>query len=659
MAYATKYKADYLCDDGSHTEIFIQKLNWTGGTSEIILSADPLTIRRGNTGQDKFEPIVGSSATLSIVSESSRQYIEFFTNSDKDYRVLVYKGGSIYWVGFIQTDIYVEPYQKAPFVIQVTANDGLANLKDEEIDSTLDVLNSENNGRSTPLSVILYRCLKDMDIFVLEPYQSDGEIYLYHAINLDAEDHKTTLDQLHYLFYWHVNDEGRSKYDVLSDLMELFNARIFQANGALWIMPIYAISDTTDVYFISSSSNDFTNNITPVSTNLIVRDFFYTDSNQTLEILPAIKEASTSYNPNIIPLVDSTMKAEDWSNSTTLMEWTKSGVFETIRQSSIVSEKGVETYLKTEQNQTGFIYDRTKSGHGQGISFDISFDFFIKTPEGFDYDLATDNARIYYSIEILDFRLVQSYFDVVLGRTIEIGGWVWLLDPLVNTIVENYYQVQSATELNRWITVNLKTRVLDMTTVYALNSLTYADRQSVDVDFRLKGLVTDSGSASFEEVYFKKFKVELLDVQSGYPLDEYTQTTVNSGNYSIKKSFVSPFISRKNSIVTATFKEAFYNNASQLQIINTSDEYVDAALFRSSSGSYDQNINELHYLIRYSTEKAPQYRIIGDIRGNFGLNNILVDEFMDSKEFLVNSMEENDQMSIKNTELVERLPYTT
>ncbi|MBU1235121.1 MAG: hypothetical protein KKC77_19710, partial [Proteobacteria bacterium] len=74
----------------------------TFGLSPVVISQFP--------PDDPFEGgIVGSEARIHLISKTSLQFSEFFTCKERDYRVMVYFGGTNVWNGYITSEMYSEP----------------------------------------------------------------------------------------------------------------------------------------------------------------------------------------------------------------------------------------------------------------------------------------------------------------------------------------------------------------------------------------------------------------------------------------------------------------------------------------------------------------------------------------------------------------------
>lgn len=86
----------------SETEFEIGELEFPADT--------PLTIEWGEQGKE--EVLLGSSATLKIISPGDRSYLDLYTVGYGKIRMDVYRDNQIYWRGCIDPEFYEEPYER-------------------------------------------------------------------------------------------------------------------------------------------------------------------------------------------------------------------------------------------------------------------------------------------------------------------------------------------------------------------------------------------------------------------------------------------------------------------------------------------------------------------------------------------------------------------
>jgi hypothetical protein len=125
-------------DDFMQTEgAFVHKTDileraYTGEVTEICSGATPGRIKYAGDPNDPNLALIPSYMDIELLTETPGQYQFIFEGDDRKYKVIHYVNDEIYWTGFIQPALYNEPYIFQPFVVTVTATDGLGQLKDED-----------------------------------------------------------------------------------------------------------------------------------------------------------------------------------------------------------------------------------------------------------------------------------------------------------------------------------------------------------------------------------------------------------------------------------------------------------------------------------------------------------------------------------------------
>ena len=135
MAFGTKYRVDFIDDRTStYWRCDIQEDSYAGAVTELDASGDPLTIEWLADGEDKFTVMKGSIATISCYQTIDFQLAEIFNSDPLTYKVIIYRHTSFtsmpkYWIGYVDPSLWSEPYEKTPYVVNITAADGVGILK--------------------------------------------------------------------------------------------------------------------------------------------------------------------------------------------------------------------------------------------------------------------------------------------------------------------------------------------------------------------------------------------------------------------------------------------------------------------------------------------------------------------------------------------------
>ena len=89
-------------------DVEIYQKDYAGAVSMVAFCEDPLEIEWQEV--DKLEPVASSAATLCLFAERDRQFVDLYTVEAGSIRMDVYRDGSLYWSGTLDTELYEEPF---------------------------------------------------------------------------------------------------------------------------------------------------------------------------------------------------------------------------------------------------------------------------------------------------------------------------------------------------------------------------------------------------------------------------------------------------------------------------------------------------------------------------------------------------------------------
>jgi len=217
MAYNTKYRVTFKDFYGTTIQADIQQDGWSvGNVTDVTPTDNPLVIEWPGERDDIFNPVRGAVATLSFYATSTGQFDEFFDANTKEYMLVVTKGGSTYWRGWLTLGDYQESLQYPPYMVSVKAYD-LGYLQDKKWDT-------QYHTDDTILDVI-YRIIgyTGLDIGVIE------RVNIYEdSIASTASDSMLDLINIHECAFIDDSWQSISCYEALGRLLEPFNAFVMQ-----------------------------------------------------------------------------------------------------------------------------------------------------------------------------------------------------------------------------------------------------------------------------------------------------------------------------------------------------------------------------------------------------------------------------------------------
>ncbi len=210
VSYGNIYEFAFDSQNGADFLIVISKKYYSGEVMRRPLGRAPV-LKRENNGH-----IYGTSLEIYAECTVEGEYAQFYTSDAFEFRVQLYKNGSLLWMGYVSPELYSEPDVAPPYDVQIIATDSLGELKNYAFASngTDSLLNHLNHILGMSLS---YQMISD-----LRYEKSSGAIS-----NSSSEIMNVRIDLGH--------EDGESCYDVLQRLLESFNLNITQYNER-WLL---------------------------------------------------------------------------------------------------------------------------------------------------------------------------------------------------------------------------------------------------------------------------------------------------------------------------------------------------------------------------------------------------------------------------------------
>lgn len=227
MAYGIQYKFIFQSTNGAETEIRVLKDGYSGTVTQRALGGAPV-LRQQNGGG-----VMGSSLAFTPECLVDGEFSQFYTTDAKEFLVEVYRSNTKIWSGFIVPELYSEPDIAPPYDVNITAADGLGELKRYDYQPlgkvTLHAL----------FTSLLSYTGQSLDINYISALS-------YSGVSATSFFQNTYID----IDY----KAGDSCYDVLKYLLDTFHAQVCYYTGK-WL-----ISRENDVTFDGSGNPQY---ITP------------------------------------------------------------------------------------------------------------------------------------------------------------------------------------------------------------------------------------------------------------------------------------------------------------------------------------------------------------------------------------------------------------
>lgn len=214
----------------------IAERGYSGSSEMMTFSGNsPLQITWEKRGDDFTAPVKASEASIKVMCFENFHYISLFTSDARKFRVSIFRGGVLYWRGFVTADLYSEAFTAPPYEVTIKAVDGF-NLLSGYVFKDLIYIGTQ--GKKT-LWELLSKCI---ELLELDMTVSDWLDIYAENMNESISPLKQTYVDLERLYYVYEEPTYR---EVLELCLLPFAAQIFQSNGALHIRRAVALYETS------------------------------------------------------------------------------------------------------------------------------------------------------------------------------------------------------------------------------------------------------------------------------------------------------------------------------------------------------------------------------------------------------------------------------
>lgn len=222
------YKTYDFCDKtGVYAyDILIYKKDFSGASTRIPTGGStPVVMSYKRDSDHKFSPIVGCQVSLTFQASASFDISEFYTDDERQFKVVINRNGVSYFSGYIVPDIARESFKSYPYDVTVTITDGLALLKKQSY--------------PLPVQSSVVSQQRFIDILAFCFSQTGLTLDIVTVCNLYEQKMSNGPDD-DPLVQGKVNplrladDKGNisDTYNALTEICKLFGAFVCQVNGA-------------------------------------------------------------------------------------------------------------------------------------------------------------------------------------------------------------------------------------------------------------------------------------------------------------------------------------------------------------------------------------------------------------------------------------------
>ena len=255
-------------NDHSIYDIHIYNQNGSGelviGTDDIYFASDPLTITIN--ADDEFTHVIKKSANIRIVSQTAL-YDYLFANTQEDVIVEIYQGQTLIFKGYVEPNIYSQPYANKYDEIDINCLDYLSILQYKKLSDVSNYNTYKSNAGISSFADILDKM---------------GLSYAYHdgTRRIDGTDIFNDVGVSELIFLGETEDKEMTCEEILQELMQYLNLHIIQEGNVFYIFDWNMQGESIDWYNIYNGQ--YVNTIEGDAISILKDDYAGSSTNITV-----------------------------------------------------------------------------------------------------------------------------------------------------------------------------------------------------------------------------------------------------------------------------------------------------------------------------------------------------------------------------------------
>lgn len=235
--YGVKYRLDFtdmLVESSKLNRTDILERAYSGPVIEFWSGEKPVTIRYEGDRDDPNVALVPSNAVIQLLVRTQGEFNELFLGDDRKYLVNHYIGDDepgleIYWTGYVIPEFHSEPYLFEPYVLEITASDGLGELKNADFKDINDNVFKGELSAIKIIAEILKKTALDINI-------RSGINVFDSGMTTGPDDDPLEQVYIDSRIYYSVKKVPDKCDEVLKTIVDPFRGQIFQSMGVWWII---------------------------------------------------------------------------------------------------------------------------------------------------------------------------------------------------------------------------------------------------------------------------------------------------------------------------------------------------------------------------------------------------------------------------------------
>ena len=295
MAFQKKYYYSFKSLETEDTNL-IEIWQDTGDVlvaEEVTGGGSPFVVKMPDLG-NKFQTVRGTGCIIQLLSETDQKFFDgLYHENQQEFKVYHYINGVLNWCGYLNSEMFTEPYDSNfNYIVEVSGNDGL-NLMERLFFNESDA--SKYTGLKTEwelLQIVFGKInLPYNDIRISLSTTFTG----YTGGATETILHKTYLESSN---FYDEDEKPMNLRDVVESILKPYGAFMIQSNGSIYITDINTQAGGGSVTYKQYNTSTHAYIADVVETNeLAVSSIGYFGTGQQIEISGGTNRQVVRYSP--------------------------------------------------------------------------------------------------------------------------------------------------------------------------------------------------------------------------------------------------------------------------------------------------------------------------------------------------------------------------
>jgi hypothetical protein len=243
MAYGLRYTISQILRNENTQTIEIYEQDYTAGVVKSYIPTS-IILQPNSSEEYPYPSIISTQLTFSIILETEDDYNQFpdvLSKNNRKYWVVYREGSDVIWRGFLFNDYAQIGFSTGINEASLVCIDAISFLQDQEyqFDET-ESINTTQQWLDLMFDALRFLGYpEDLYLVIACSFYADGM--------LDRADGSSN-QPFAQIYQYRRDFVGVSYYDILENMLNTFNCRMYQSNGDWWITSTMEVAASTRYY---------------------------------------------------------------------------------------------------------------------------------------------------------------------------------------------------------------------------------------------------------------------------------------------------------------------------------------------------------------------------------------------------------------------------